>query len=117
MVQNSSMVITSVVVALEVDTSVAVALEVDTWVAMGFIVESAVMVSKMEAVPLVVRPCPSCFEGLTLVVILGVGLEAELHRVHSQDSAIKPSSRPCPAKQVLDLKHYLVPLLLLLILV
>ena len=108
---NSIMVNTysSVVIAL-----VAVALVVGTWVAVGFIVE-IVMVSMMEADPLVVHPFPSCFEGLALVAILRVVLKAELHQVHFQDSVIRPSSRPCLAWQVPNLANYLVPLLLLLI--
>ena len=74
-----------------------------------------VMAGIMESSPLVVHPCPSYFDGLALVVILGEGLEAELHQVHFPDSVIRPSNRPCLAWQVLNLTYYLAPLLLLLI--
>lgn len=86
----SFVVITLVVVTLEVNTLVAVALEVSMWVV-------EVMVSILELNSSVVHPYPSYFEDLTLVAILGVGLEAEIHQVHSQDFEVKPSSHPCQA--------------------
>lgn len=96
--------------------SVVIALVVGTrgigW-AMASMLE--VMARIIVSGPLVVHPCPSCFEGLALVVILGEDLEAELHQVHFPNSVIRPSNRPCLAWQVLNLTYYLGPLLLLLI--